>query len=39
VAISQQKRAFFIAFGERLAALRKAQGLAQAQLADALDVS
>jgi hypothetical protein len=26
VAISQQERAFFIAFGERLAALRKAGG-------------
>ena len=39
VAISQQERAFFIAFGERLAALRKAQGLTQVQLADALDVS
>jgi DNA-binding XRE family transcriptional regulator len=39
VAISQQERAFFIAFGERLAALRKAQGLTQVQLADAPDVS
>jgi hypothetical protein len=39
VAISQQERAFFIAFGERLAALRKAQGLTQVQLAGALDVS
>lgn len=39
VAISTQERAFFIAFGERLAQLRKAQGLTQVQLAEALDVS
>ena len=39
VAISQQERAFFIAFGERLATLRKAQGLTQVQLAELLDVS
>ena len=39
MAISQEERAFFIAFGERLAALRKAQGLTQVQLAERLDVS
>jgi len=39
VAISNEERAFFVAFGERLAALRKAQGLTQVQLADLLDVS
>lgn len=39
VAISNEERAFFIAFGERLAALRKAQGLTQVQLAELLDVS
>ena len=39
VAISQEERAFFVAFGERLAALRKAQGLTQVQLAELLDVS
>jgi transcriptional regulator with XRE-family HTH domain len=39
VAISQEERAFFVAFGERLAALRKAQGLTQVQLAGLLEVS
>lgn len=39
VAISNEERAFFIAFGQRLAALRKAQGLTQVQLAELLDVS
>ena len=39
MAISQEERAFFIAFGERLAGLRKAQGLTQVQLAERLDVS
>ena len=39
VAISNEERVFFIAFGERLAALRKGQGLTQVQLAELLDVS
>ena len=39
VAISNEERAFFIAFGERLAQLRKAQGLTQVQLAELLGVS
>jgi len=39
VAISNEERAFFIAFGERLASLRKAQGLTQVQLAELLGVS
>ncbi len=39
VAISKEERAFFVAFGERLAQLRKAQGLTQVQLADLLAVS
>jgi transcriptional regulator with XRE-family HTH domain len=39
VAISKEERAFFVAFGERMAALRKDQGLTQVQLAEALDVS
>jgi transcriptional regulator with XRE-family HTH domain len=39
VAISNEERAFFIAFGERLAALRKDQGLTQVQLAELLEVS
>lgn len=38
VAISNEERAFFIALGERLAALRKTQGLTQVQLAERLDV-
>lgn len=39
VAISSDERAFFIAFGERLAQQRKTQGLTQVQLAEALGVS
>jgi transcriptional regulator with XRE-family HTH domain len=39
VAISNDERAFFQAFGERLAQQRKAQGLTQVQLAEALGVS
>lgn len=39
VAISTDERAFFVAFGERLAQQRKAQGLTQVQLAEALGVS
>lgn len=39
VAISQEERAFFVAFGERMAALRKAQGVTQVQLAETLGVS
>ncbi len=39
VAIHQQERAFIQAFGQRLATLRKAQGLTQVQLAALLDVS
>ncbi|MBA3486043.1 MAG: helix-turn-helix transcriptional regulator [Lysobacter sp.] len=39
MAISNEERAFFIAFGERLSALRKGQGLTQVQLAQLLDVS
>ncbi len=39
VAISNQERAFFVAFGERLAALRKERQLTQVQLAEQLGVS
>ena len=39
VAISQEERAFFVAFGERMAALRKVQGMTQVQLAETLGVS
>ena len=39
MAISNEERAFFIAFGERMAALRNSQGLTQVQLAELLDVS
>lgn len=39
VAISSDERAFFVAFGERLTQQRKAQGLTQVQLAEALGVS
>lgn len=39
VAISNEERAFFVAFGERLAALRKERQLTQVQLADLLGVS
>ena len=39
VAISKEERSFFIVFGDRLAQLRKAQGLTQVQLAGLLEVS
>jgi transcriptional regulator with XRE-family HTH domain len=39
VAISNEERAFFVAFGERLAALRKERQLTQVQLAEQLGVS
>lgn len=39
VAISNEERAFFVAFGERLAALRKERSLTQVQLAEQLGVS
>lgn len=39
MAISIEERAFFIAMGERIAALRKANGVTQVQLAEALGVS
>ena len=39
MAISQEERAFFVAFGERMATLRKAQGVTQVQLAETLGVS
>lgn len=39
MAISDQERTFFIELGERVAALRKLQGITQVQLADTLDVS
>lgn len=39
VAISTEERAFFIAFGERIAALRKTHGITQVQLAETLGVS
>lgn len=39
VTISTDERAFFVAFGERLAQQRKTQGLTQVQLAEALAVS
>lgn len=38
VTISSDKRAFFVAFGERLAQQRKVQGLTQVLLAEALGV-
>lgn len=37
--ISTAERAFFIALGERIAALRKERNVTQAQLAEALEVS
>ena len=37
--ISTTERVFFIALGERIAALRKARHVTQAQLAEALEVS
>ncbi|HET7931092.1 MAG TPA: helix-turn-helix transcriptional regulator [Rhodanobacteraceae bacterium] len=39
VAISKQERSFIVAFGERVAALRKERGLTQVQLADLLGTS
>ena len=39
MAISDKERAFFIELGERVAALRKQQGITQVQLAGTLDVS
>ena len=39
MAISDQERTFFIELGERVAALRKQQGITQVQLAETLDVS
>lgn len=37
--ISQEERVFFVAMGERIAALRKKHSITQAQLATTLDVS
>lgn len=39
MAISTEERAFFVAMGERIAALRKAHNITQVQLAEALGVS
>lgn len=39
MAISTEERSFFVATGERIAALRKAQCVTQVQLAEALGVS
>lgn len=39
MAINQQERAFFVALGRRIAELRKAQGLTQAELAQSLDIA
>lgn len=39
VTINSEERAFFVAFGERFAALRKESGLTQVQLAERLGVS
>lgn len=39
MAISKQERSFIVAFGQRLAALRKERGLTQVQLADLLGTS
>lgn len=39
MAISSEERAFFVAMGERIAALRKAHNVTQVQLAEALGVS
>lgn len=39
MAISTEERDFFIALGERIALLRKAHGITQAQLAEVLGVS
>ncbi len=39
MAISKQERSFIVAFGQRLATLRKERGLTQMQLADLLGTS
>lgn len=39
MAITAEERAFFVAMGERIAALRKAHNVTQVQLAEALGVS
>lgn len=39
MAISKQERSFIVAFGERVAALRKERGLTQVQLAELLGTS
>lgn len=39
MAISTEERAFFVAMGERIAALRKTHNITQVQLAEALGVS
>jgi transcriptional regulator with XRE-family HTH domain len=39
MAISDEERAFFVELGERVAAIRKQQGITQVQLADTLAVS
>jgi transcriptional regulator with XRE-family HTH domain len=39
MAISTQEREFFVALGDRITQLRKARGITQAQLAQALGVS
>jgi transcriptional regulator with XRE-family HTH domain len=39
MAISDEERTFFIGLGERVAAIRKQQGITQVQLAETLDVS
>lgn len=39
MAISKQERSFILAFGQRLAALRKERGLTQVQLAELLGTS
>ena len=39
LAISQDERVFFVAMGERIAALRKTHSITQVQLAATLDVS
>lgn len=39
MAVSASERAFYVALGQRIAALRKVQGLTQVQLAEALGVA
>ena len=39
MAVSASERAFYVALGRRIAALRKAQGLTQVQLAEAMGVA